>query len=201
VCACRERAAWGRRDTDLRHGEPHHVAATHRMAPADERRVATPAESCASSRVAVCAQASGRPPRAGGGRPLAPRVHERRAHCPRRTGRCCDAGQGGGRVAALCWPPRRARRLLQRWSVVLNAMTRPAIRLPRAQCLHQRCRIVAAHANAFARRRRLHAADQRRRGRQKQPRVSVIAMQACHEETSEPKARRCHGTVNEHLDC
>jgi hypothetical protein len=82
VCACRERAAWGRRDTDLRHGQPHHTAATHRMAPANERRVATPGESCTSSRIAVCAQPSGRPPPAGGERAPAPRVHERRLHCP-----------------------------------------------------------------------------------------------------------------------
>jgi hypothetical protein len=72
----------GGRDTDLRHGQPHHAAATHRMAPANDRRVATLGESCTSSRITVCAQASGRPPPACGGRPLAPRVHERRPHCP-----------------------------------------------------------------------------------------------------------------------
>jgi hypothetical protein len=86
------------------------------------------------------------------------------------------------------------------WSVVLNAMTRPAARLLRAQCLHQRCRIVAFHTNAFARRRRIHATEQLSRARQKQPCVRVIALQVCQQETSEPKERLRDPTVMENLD-
>jgi hypothetical protein len=80
VCACRESARWGRHNTDLRHGEPHHAAATHGMAPANHRRVAALPESCTPSRIAVCAQPSGSQPPAGGGRARAPRVHERSWH-------------------------------------------------------------------------------------------------------------------------
>jgi hypothetical protein len=86
------------------------------------------------------------------------------------------------------------------WSVVLNAMTRPATRLLRAQCLHQRCRIVASHTNAFARRGRIHATEQLSRGRQKQPCVRMIAIQVCQEETSELKERLRDESIVKYLN-